>query len=252
MKGLLKTGIVAVGLLFTSASLLAQKKVEVEAQVDLVSKYMWRGLELGDISLQPQVEMSWQGLYLGAYANKGFSMLDEEEFDLSLGYRAPFGINLGVIDYWQTGVVTNDIYFQYDKGNTAHQLEGNVGFECKYFSLQGYCYFYGNDYKLDGTQAYSTYIELTVPFRLSGLDWTAKAGMTPMESAGTKTVVNTYGYHINYTYADGPACVLASLRACKELDLRGAKMPIYVELHANPYLQKLHLLGGVAIKIGKK
>ena len=44
---------------------------------------------------------------------------------------------------------------------------------------------YGNDYKIDGSRAFSTYIELSVPFRAGGLDWDVRAGITPMESAGT-------------------------------------------------------------------
>ena len=239
------------------SSVKAQKVVEVEAQAELTSKYLWRGLEKGGISIQPSVKLSWQNAYFSAFGSKGFDKDDAEELDLTIGYKAPFGLNISVTDYWQTGIEPNDLFFEYrKKKQTAHRLEGNLGYSCKYFSLQAYCIFYGNDYKInrdeDGNriQAYSTYIEASVPFRLGGLDWMAKAAMTPMESAGEK-IVSELGYARHYTYADGPACVLASLRATKTLPLRGAVVPVYVELNANPYLKKMHVLGGVAIKLTK-
>lgn len=246
-----------IGLLTTSFSAMAQQQPEFEAQADLVSQYLWRGLVKGDISVQPQMKLSWENAYLSILGSKGFNAEDEEELDVSLGYKFPFGLNVGVNDYWQSGVVENDLYFSYSKGNTAHRLEGNIGYTCKYGSLQAYCMFYGNDTDVEGNQAYSTYIELSVPFRFAGLDWTAKAGMTPMESAGSARVVvpksgPLYIIVGDYTYADGPACVLASLRATKTLPLgHGLSLPVYAEFNVNPYLQTAHIMGGIAIKITK-
>ncbi|MBQ9636567.1 MAG: hypothetical protein IJV36_01565 [Prevotella sp.] len=245
------------GLLLAAVSTNAQQQPEAEAQVDLVSQYLWRGLVKGGVSVQPQLKLSWQGAYVSVLGSKGFDNADAEELDLSLGYKFPFGLNVGVNDYWQSGVAENDLYFEYGKDNTAHRLEGNIGYSCKYGSLQAYCIFYGWDTTVEGKQAYSTYIELTVPFRLSGLDWTVKAGMTPMESAGSPHIVVPKSgvlYKIvgDYTYADGPACVLASLRATKTLSLgHGLSLPVYAEFSANPYLQTAHIMGGLAIKMAK-
>lgn len=245
------------GLLTLSVTTRAQQQPEVEAQADLVSQYLWRGLVKGGISVQPQMKLSWQGASLSVLGSKGFDANDAEELDLSLAYKFPFGLNVGVNDYWQSGVIDNDLYFSYGKDNTAHRLEGNIGYTCKYGSLQAYCIFYGNDTDVDGKQAYSTYIELTVPFRFANLDWTAKAGMTPMESAGSARIVvpksgPLYIIVGDYLYANGPACVLASLRATKTIPLgRGLSLPVYAELNINPYLQTAHIMGGIAIKVTK-
>lgn len=51
----------------------------------------------------------------------------------------------------------------------------------------------------------------------------------------------------HYFYADGPAYVMASLRASKELSLSGMRLPIFAELHGNPYLQKATLVFGLSI-----
>ena len=50
--------------------------------------------------------------------------------------------------------------------------------------------FWGNDHKINGDRAYSTYVELSVPFRAGGLDWDVRAGITPMESAGYTTTIS--------------------------------------------------------------
>ena len=37
-----------------------QDKVEASVGADLVSSYIWRGQELGDVSIQPSVSLSWK------------------------------------------------------------------------------------------------------------------------------------------------------------------------------------------------
>ena len=42
-----------------------------EVGADLVSSYLWRGQNLGGLSLQPSVTLGWNGLYLCTWANIG-------------------------------------------------------------------------------------------------------------------------------------------------------------------------------------
>lgn len=46
----------------------AQDKVEASAGVDLVSGYVWRGQDLGGVSLQPSASIAYKGFFLGAWA----------------------------------------------------------------------------------------------------------------------------------------------------------------------------------------
>lgn len=252
-KNIMKLMVLVAGMMFAPASMNAQESAEVEAQVDLVSNYLWRGMQKGGISLQPSAKVKWQGAYVKMFGSKGFADGDEEELDFSLGYEFPFGLNIGVNDYWQTGIEPRDLYFAYNKETTGHRLEGNIGYTCRYGSLQAYCIFYGHDTKLNGQQAYSTYIELTVPFHLGGLNWEAKAGFTPMESAGVAIPdYSTLSETHDYFYAEGPACVSASVRATKEIRLRGGlTLPVFAELNTNPYLQTARIMGGIGIKVTK-
>jgi hypothetical protein len=175
---------------------------------------------------------------------------------VTLGYSL-FGFNIGVIDYWTADVDLRNRYFFF-KGEKEcpHQLEANIGYTCKYGSLQAYTMVYGNDYKIDGDRAYSTYVELSVPFRLGGLDWDARVGVTPMESAGTtykEQIVTESGQTKNVTrgdwmYGESFTCNMASIRATKELEFKHFSVPVFMELHTNPYLQRANFILGVAIK----
>ena len=222
-------------------------------KADLVSHYMWRGIDMGGISIQPEAGISWKGLSLSAFGNAGFAKEDPQEFDLTLGYVYK-GFNIGITDYWATGTDPQNRYFFYQDKETAHQFEANLGYTCKYGSIQAYTMFWGNDYKINGDRAYSTYVELSVPFRAGGLDWDARVGITPMESAGYTTVLtisSIYGdmsvLEPHYFYGEGFTCNMASIRATKNLQYKNLRLPIFAEIHTNPYLQKANFLVGINV-----
>ena len=241
---------------FLPASVSAQDQFKATVSGDLVSRYMWRGLDMAGPSLQPTLKVAWKGLSLDISSNVPFDKEETKDIDVTLGYSL-FGVNIGVIDYWTANVDPRNRYFYYGGGmECPHQLEANIGYNCKYGSLQAYTMVYGNDYRIDGKRAYSTYIELSVPFRLGGLNWDVRAGVTPMESAGStfeEKVVTATGKTKTYTrgdwmYGESFTCNLASIRATKELEFKHFNVPVYVELHANPYLQRTNMVFGVAIK----
>ena len=253
MKKIILLAIAALSLL--PSSVKAQETFEASLSADLVSRYMWRGLDMAGISLQPNVSVAWQGLSLAANASTGFEKDDLQDLDVTLGYSR-WGFNIGVTDYWTKDVDPRNRYFYYGEGmECPHQLEANLGYTCKYGSIQAYTMVYGNDYKINGDRAYSTYIELSVPFRAGGIDWDIRAGVTPMESAGTsyeekittetgrtKTVLRG-----DYLYGESFTCNMASVRATKNITFKTFKMPVFVELHTNPYLQRANLILGVSI-----
>ena len=234
----------------------AQDKVTATASADLVTRYMWRGIDMAGVSIQPELNLAWQGLSLDI---EGSNPLEKDggvqDLNVALGYSL-YGFNIGVTDYWTADVDPRNRYFYYG-GETEcpHQLEANIGYTCKYGSIQAYTMVYGNDFKIDGNRAYSTYIELSVPFKLGGLDWDVRAGVTPFESAGTtyeEVVTTATGKRVTYTrgdwmYGESFTCNLASVRATKEFEFRKFKLPVYVELHTNPYLQRANLVFGIAI-----
>ena len=49
------------------SGMMAQDKVEASVGADLVSGYIWRGQDLGGVSIQPSLGISYKGLSLGAW-----------------------------------------------------------------------------------------------------------------------------------------------------------------------------------------
>lgn len=255
MDKFLKTMIVAVAALSPLTQAHAQEetsnKVDAYIAADVVSHYVWRGQDKGGISIQPEASISWKGLKLNLEGNAGLEASEDKELDVTLSYEK-FGFNIGVIDYWVSGIDKNDRYFHYDKKG-AHQFEANIGYTCQYGSLQLYTIFWGNDFKISGERAYSSYAQLDIPFKLGGLDWNIGVGGTFYESAGQLDVISegttteSTKRMKNYYYADGPTCVMASVRATKTLDLGVMHLPVFAEVNANPYLQTAHMLFGVTI-----
>ena len=250
-----KLAVVAMGTMAVQMPANAQNDengVESYVGVDLVSHYMWRGQDKGSMAIQPEAYVSWKGLTLRLEGSAGLKSSDIKKLDMTLGYEL-FGFNIGIIDQWTSGFDENDRYFFYQKKG-AHQLEANIGYSWKYGSLQAYTIFWGNDFLISGKQAYSTYIELSVPFKLGGVDWKAAVGGTPFESAGyleVQTNEGTSGTETHkiphYYYAEGPACIMASIRATKTIEMGSARIPVFAELHTNPYMQKATFLCGLTI-----
>ena len=216
---------------------LAQENVETTMCGDMVSSYIWRGQDLGNVSLQPTLGIGYKGLSLTAWGSVGLSdPSDTNEFDLTLSY-AIGGINIGVTDYWfNNGLDPENRYFKYDAHGTNHVLEANIGYDFGLASLQWFTNFAGNDgVNKDGKRAYSSYVELTVPFKLATVDWTATAGAVPFST-------DFYG-------TDGFAVTNLALRATKEIKVTESfSVPVFGQVVANPCSQKAYLVIGFTLQ----
>ena len=223
--------------LVVCASTLAQDEVETTVSGDVVSSYIWRGQDLGNVSVQPTLGIGYKGLSLTAWGSVGLSELaDTKEFDLTLGYSIG-GFNIGVTDYWfNTGLDPKNRYFKYDAHETNHVVEANVGYDFGLASVQWYTNFAGNDgANKDGKRAYSSYVELSVPFKLSSVDWTATAGAVPFAT-------DFYG-------TNGFAVTNLALKATKDIKVTDSfSIPIFGQVVANPRSQKAHLVFGFTLQ----
>lgn len=226
----------AMGLAVSSAT-LAQERVETTICGDVVSSYIWRGQDLGDVSLQPTLGIGYKGLSLTAWGSVGLSdPSDTKEFDLTLGY-AIGGLNIGITDYWfNTGLDSENRYFKYGAHGTNHVFEANVGYDFGPASLQWYTNFAGNDgMNKDGKRTYSSYVELTVPFKLATVDWIATAGVVPFST-------DFYG-------TDGFDVTNLALKATKEIKVSESfSVPVFGQVAANPCSKKAYLVIGFTLQ----
>ena len=217
----------------------AYQSSEVETTIsgDIVSNYIWRGQDLGSVSLQPTLGIGYKGLSLSAWSNVGLSdPADGKELDLTLAYSVG-GLNVGVTDYWtEAGGDPQGRYFKYNAHDTNHVFEANIGYDFGPASVQWFTNFAGNDgVNKDGERAYSSYMEVVVPFKLSAIEWTATAGAVPFAT--------------DYYGTNGFAVTNLSLRADKEIKVTDSfSIPIFGQVVANPCSQKAYLVLGITLQ----
>lgn len=226
-----------VALVAATTTAKAQDKLETTIEGDIVSQYVWRGQDLGDVSLQPTLGIGWKGLSLTAWGSVGLTDPDDtKEFDLTLAYSIG-GFNVGITDYWfDAGLDPENRYFKYGAHETNHVFEANVGYDFGLFDLQWYTNFAGNDGEnKHGKRAYSSYFEANVPFRLVGVEWTGTAGVVP--------------YATTFYGTSGFAVTNLALKATKEIRVTDTfSIPIFAQVAANPCSQKAYLVLGLTLR----
>lgn len=212
----------------------AQDEVETTIGADIVSQYIWRGQELGDVSLQPTLGIAYKGLSLTAWGSVGLSNKDNtKEFDLTAAYTTG-GFHIGVTDYWFN--TPNERYFAYSAHETSHVFEANVGYDFGIASLNWYTNFAGNDgVNKDGKRAYSSYFEANVPFKLASCEWTATIGAVPYATSF-------------YSDANGFAVTNIGIKATKDIKVNDHfSIPIFAGITANPSTEKTFFIFGVSL-----
>ena len=211
----------------------AQDKVEVNVGADVVSGYIWRGQDLGNASIQPTLSVGYRGFSLTAWGSAGFSKEDTKEFDLTLGY-AGGGFSVSVTDYWFDN---GPGYFHYGAGNTAHVFEAQVGYDFGFLAANWYTNFAGNDgVNRSGHRAYASYLNLTAPFTLGGLEWAVSVGATPW--------ANTF-YNGG---AGGFELTDISIGASKEIRLTDRyALPVFARAIWNPATEGAYFVFGISL-----
>jgi hypothetical protein len=230
-----KIVILAMGMVM-SMTTLAQNNIETTISADFVNEYIWRGLKLGDISVQPKLGVGYKGLSLTAWGNYGLSNVDDsKEFDLTLDYTIK-GFSIGITDYWfSKGQDPDSRYFKYDAHGTNHVFEAYAGYDFSFASVKWFTNFAGNDYNMNGKRDYSCYAEVNVPFRLAAVDWTGSAGVVPFKSS----MYRTNGFAVTYL----------SLRANKEIRITDTfTVPIFGQVAADPCTQNAYLVVGLTLR----
>lgn len=218
---------------------LAQDKVEATISGDLVSNYIWRGQDCGDVSIQPTLGVSYKGLSLIAWGSVGLSNSDDtKELDLTLSYITG-GFNIGITDYWfNVGLDPENRYFKYDAHGTNHVFEANIGYDFGLVSLQWYTNFAGNDgLNKNGKRAYSSYFEANVPFKLATVDWSATVGIIP------------YATSFYNEWTSGFSVTNIALKASKDIKITDSfSIPLFAQLVGNPRTQKGYFVLGFTLK----
>ena len=224
------------------AAAAAQDKVEASVGADLVSGYIWRGQELGDVSIQPSASVSWKGLSLTAWGSASWGREYAKEFDLTLGYAVK-GFSVSVTDYsfskgsnFKTGEAIDGKYFHFGSWSTLHVYEAQMGYDFGFLAVNWYTNIGGNDgRKSDGKRAYSSYLSLSAPFSWAGLDWNAAVGATPWETSFYNGGSN------------GFAVSEVSLQAAKSIRITERySLPLFAKVIWNPAMERGFFVAGMS------
>lgn len=226
----------------TGMSAMAQDEIETTVSGDIVSSYIWRGQDLGNVSIQPTLGVAYKGLSLSAWGSVGLESTDTKELDLALTYTIG-GLSFGVTDYWTNAFQDVDEdgyprsrYFLYDAHRTNHVFEAFLGYDFGPLSATWYTNFAGADgVNKDGKRAYSSYVELNAPFKLATCDWTASLGAVPY-------CTTSYG-------TSGFAVTNVALKATKDIKVTDSfSIPVFGQFVANPCSQNAYLVFGVTLQ----
>ena len=212
----------------------AQNEIETTIGADIVNQYIWRGQELGDVSVQPTLGIAYKGVSLTAWGSVGLSDKDDtKEFDITAAYTIG-GFHIGVTDYWFN--TPNERYFAYEAHKTSHVFEANIGYDFGVASLNWYTNFAGNDgVNKDGKRAYSSYFEASLPFKLASCEWTATIGAVPYATSF-------------YANANGFAVTNVGIKATKDIKINDHFcIPIFAGITANPSTEKAFFIFGLSL-----
>lgn len=204
---------------------------------DVYSRYVWRGLDLGDApAFQPSLTYTIGGFSVGAWGSYAFptSAPTYSENDLWASYavstEASGSFSVIVTDYYFPSAGVPFGYFKPNNGTgAAHTIEGGLAYsgpESFPISLA----FYTN---LSNDVDNSSYIQASYPVTVGDASLTFGAGFVPSASA--------------YYVTDKGNFINLSVTAAKSIAITDKfSLPINVSYIANPALDKTYLVFGAS------
>lgn len=222
-----------------SATTRAQDKVKPITELELASAYIWRGQNLGGISIQPNVGLAYKNFSLSAFGSIGIDQKDTKELNFTLGYDNE-KFSFSVTDYWvdrtvnEVGESVPQKFFT--RGHTNHVFGAQIGYDFGVVAIDWYTNFAGADGKtLSGKRAYSSYCAVASPFTAMGVDLTAEVGMVPWAT----------DYYNGYTKRF--AVTEVSLLAEKSVAVTERfSLPLFTKLIVNPCMEDVYLTVGLS------
>jgi hypothetical protein len=151
------------------AQTLSEKNISISANADLLSRYIWRGTDLGTgPAFQPGFSASYSGFSMGYFGS--YNLLGNyKEVNLFISKSVGFA-TFELWDYWSSEKTGLKGFSDYRSGSTSHMIEGIItlsGNDSFPLSFTGGWLFYGSDYSK------SIYLELQyrVPVQNSELSF---------------------------------------------------------------------------------
>lgn len=253
MKANLRKGLlVPIAALFLATSLFAQEEESsnFSFSADLVSRYIWRGANLGGngMHIQPGIEYAFgnSGLAIGAWGSHSIGAGGAgAEADLYLTYSFLDMFSFGVTDYYfpSDAQFARDGYFNYKKGETGHVIELMAGFDGTE-NIPISVLFAVNVYGLDGTKPngdpyYAKYLELGYSKSLGDTELSVFAGAALDDPEEEDGAVGWYG--------NSAGIVNLGFTLSKSVSISDQfQLPLSSSLIFNPEAENIYLVFGLS------
>ncbi len=244
--------------------LSGKSRSKVLLGADLVSRYIWRGMQFGgnSPSIQPYFTYQTGGFEAGVWGAFSISGNNtSEEVDLHVSQSFANGMfTVTLTDYFFPDDFAGYNYFDYRNHTTGHILEGTVAFNgTKKFPLTLFVAtnFYGADAIRTGDDPaspgfnqktgiqYSTYFELGYPFTWKGIGFSPFLGFnatTPKKANPSTGYKGETGF-----YGTGFGVVNLGCSASKTLQItKQYALPIMVSLVTNPQAGRIYFVFGIS------
>jgi hypothetical protein len=228
---------------FSVFSQETEKEDIISIGADFQSRYVWRGLQLGGVSIQPSFELALGNFAVGTWGSYSFTGTQTaQEADLYASYTIAEMFTILVSDYYFPNDLGGYNYFDYRADSTGHLFEATLSFngtEKIPLSFLVATNFYGADTKkANGDLVYSTYAELSYSKTIVNTDFSAFVG------GALNSPEVTPGFYGNTK----PVIINCGIKAEKEIVITDKySLPINSALIFNPNSKAVFLTFGVSL-----
>jgi len=233
-------------LIFTSINVFAQddsestSKSSIDLGLDVQSRYIWRGIQLGgnSASAQPWVEFTSGNFALGAWGAYNLGGLETgNEADFYASYSFSDALSVTITDYFFPGEGTGG-YFPYNEGHVFEAMLSYSGTDSFPIGLTvatnfggAIKYFEGSDEK----SSYSTYVEAA---------YETEIGKTPFSLA----VGGVFGDDNGYYLTDGSGLINVTIGTSKDIKLSESfSLPVNAAITLNPDSEDIFFTFGFSL-----
>lgn len=224
------------------------QKASVNAGADLMSRYVWRGLQPGGSSpsIQPSLEFTVGNFTAGTWG--AFSMSNNitvQETDLYLSYAIKEMFSVTLTDYFlpDESLVRNN-YFEFNEDNTGHLLEASASFlgtDSIPFTFMAAVNFWGADARhINNKKQYSTYFELGYHGTCRDIEYNIFIGGTPTNPDSEAGETGYYGTEAGITNI--------GITAIKNIAITDKfTLPVSTSFIINPQSENVYLVFGITL-----
>lgn len=245
---MIKKSLIFTLLLFGLFAVTQAQETSLNTGADIMSRYVWRGLQPGGSSpsIQPSLEFTAGNLTVGTWGAFSVSNnLTIQETDLYLSYSIKEMFSVTLTDYFlpDESLARNN-YFEWEEDNTGHLLEVSASFlgtDSIPFTFLVAVNVWGADARhVNNKKQYSTYFELGYHGNCKDVEYNIFIGGTPTNPDSETGETGYYGTEAGITNI--------GITAIKNITITDKfTLPVSTSFIINPQSENVYLVFGFTL-----